>query len=367
MKRILSATIPACATLLALALAGRADTIELKDGKKKISGFVTVETAQGVKLRKGADLIPADQIRDIDYYESMPADIKLTVYRKATNYEREGHTAKTDKERLAKLDEASAWYKKVLAKLGPKDRFLRRHMAYKDAYLQATKADIQNTAAARALAITKLKEFTTANPESWQLAQALQTLARLQIEQKSFADAEETLNTLAAAKISDALTQETELAVAQMAMKAQKYDVAHKRLEAVAKKLPAGSPAAQKAFLAQAECLAALGQLPEARQVVEKVLTEASDDGVKAVAYNTLGYCHFKGEQLKEARWAFLWVDMVYSQDKAEHAKALYYLHHVFARLNQGDRAREYLEALVNDRQLAGLDYQKKALAEKDQ
>jgi tetratricopeptide (TPR) repeat protein len=364
MKRFLLAAAAVC-----LALSAQADTILLKDTKKNITGTIAFESAQGVKLRgQKAELIQAERIRDIDYYDTMPPDIKLTVYRKATNYERDALTAKTDKERLKHLDEAIAWYGKVFAKLTPKEhRFQRRHVAFKAAYLLAQKADIEGTDAARTVAVAKLKEFKTTYSDCWQLGLALQTLARLQIEQKSYDDAEETLTALAAAPVSVALRQEAELSVAQMAMKAGKLEVARKRLEAVAQKLPPGTPAAQKAYLAQAECLAGLKQLPAARQIVDRILPEAKDESVKAVAYNTLGYCYLKGDQLKDACWAFLWVDVVYNQDKAEHAKALYYLHQVFARLNQGDRARECLEALVNDRQFVGLDFQKKAQEEKGQ
>ncbi len=79
---------------------------------------------------------------------------------------------------------------------------------------------------------------------------------------------------------------------------------------------------------------------------MRQVIKDTSDKTLKAQAYNTLGVSYFNGEYLKEARWDFLWVDVVYNQDRAEHAKALYYLWKIFDKLDEKERAQECRDAL---------------------
>jgi hypothetical protein len=365
MKNIPNFSILVCVAVLAAALPARAqDTIFLKEaGKKQLAGRIAVESPQGVKLKNQDVLIPAESIRDIEY-EAPDADVRIKVTRPAYIAEAAFRSEADDKKRLPKLEAALAKYESALGKLADKKSFLFRHFVFKIAALGALKADLVGTESERIGAIDKLKKFTAQHPKSWQLIQALTILARLQVEQKDFAGAEDTLKALSEAPISQAARQEADLTAAQLSMKTGKYEEARKKLEAVAAKLPPDSPAAQKARLAQAECLAATKNTAAARQLLQGLLDKAADPQVKAVAYNTLGFCHFQDNQMKEARWAFLWVDMVYNQNKAEHAKALYYLHHVFARLND-ERAREYLDALLNDQQLTGQEYQRRAIEER--
>jgi hypothetical protein len=63
--------------------------------------------------------------------------------------------------------------------------------------------------------------------------------------------------------------------------------------------------------------------------------------------------------------WEFLWVDAVFNQDKAQHAKALYYLWQTFDKRGEAsdpDRAQQCRDALINDRQFNGTEYQRLAV-----
>jgi hypothetical protein len=364
MTRTLAAAV--CLGLVAWAGTARADTIYLKNSKKTLTGTIGAETAKGITFKGLKEVVPAEDVRDIDY-DVKPADVRLKAYLPATLAEAKVRSATTDKERLKELDVAIAKYQAGLPKIDPAQKFARRQMAFKVAFLTAEKAELTGGAGAKVVAIGKLKDFWKKNPDCWQIARVLKKLTQMQVEQKAFDDAAETLKALAEAPVSEAVRQEAELAGAQLSMKAGKYDDARQKLEAIAGKLPKDSPAGQKARVAQAECLAAVKNLPAARDVVQKVLAEAKGPDVKAAAYNILGYCDLQADNLKEARWAFLWVDLVYNQSPAEHARALYYLNQVFSRMNEPDRAHECLEALLNDRQFAGLDYQRKAQEERKQ
>ena len=89
-----------------------------------------------------------------------------------------------------------------------------------------------------------------------------------------------------------------------------------------------------------------------------EIIKDTTDKSVKATAHNALGLSYFEAAEFKEARWEFLWVDLVYNQDKSEHAKALYYLWLTFKELGEADRAQEYLDILLTDRNFAGMEYQ---------
>ena len=60
-------------------------------------------------------------------------------------------------------------------------------------------------------------------------------------------------------------------------------------------------------------------------------------------------------------------MDVIYHQDKAEHAKSLYYLADIFAKLGEGERARECLDQLLTDQGFAGVEYQRRAAHEENE
>ena len=70
--------------------------------------------------------------------------------------------------------------------------------------------------------------------------------------------------------------------------------------------------------------------------------------------------------QPDKAFWEYLWVEVHYNQDREEVSKALYYLSKLFAAVRKDPvRAKECLERLSDEKQFGGLEYHRKALAEK--
>src|SRR5262249_26618625 len=100
----------------------------------------------------------------------------------------------------------------------------------------------------------------------------------------------------------------------------------------------------------------------QAMEMLRQIIKETTDKSVKAVAYNALGEIYFQAAAYKEARWEFLHVDVLYNQDRNEHARALYYLSQTFDKLGDAERAKECRETLIGDRQFAGLEWQRRAL-----
>ena len=103
-----------------------------------------------------------------------------------------------------------------------------------------------------------------------------------------------------------------------------------------------------EATLHRAVSQAALGNLGPSTDAVKAIITQADtqDAHLLAQAYNALGDCHLQANQKKEARQAFLHVDLLFSSAAAEHAKALHELSQLWKELGQPTRARDAQDRL---------------------
>ena len=87
----------------------------------------------------------------------------------------------------------------------------------------------------------------------------------------------------------------------------------------------------------------ALGRMPH---LIKAAIEKAADPGLKALAYNTLGDVYNTKGQKQDAKWAYLWVDVIYNQDPIETNKAVARLADLFADLKDEDRAKKYRDRL---------------------
>jgi tetratricopeptide (TPR) repeat protein len=97
-----------------------------------------------------------------------------------------------------------------------------------------------------------------------------------------------------------------------------------------------------------AGCLKAKAQLlqgkrEEAQVAVMKLIKNEDPKQTElfANAYNILGLCHQEAGQNQEAVLAFLHTDLLFSNQAAAHAEALYYLAQLWPKLDKNDRALE--------------------------
>jgi tetratricopeptide (TPR) repeat protein len=353
------------AVVLAMSsLAHAEEYVYVKGKEKPLIGNLSSESGQGITLKaKGSLNIAADEIVDVVYYDVTPTQVGLSIRNKALVAEKESADAAKDAaKRKDKLAEAIKTYQDALGQLKGDQKSLVCHLEYKVAVLLARQAQEFGGSAESAMA--RLSAFKAKHANSWQITSALKTLAQLQLEQKQYDNAEETYKELAAAKVAEDTRQEAELLAALVTVRAGKHELAHKKLQALIARLPKDSKQAGRARIAQAECLIAAKRTDEATRTLREIVKETTDKTMKAAAYNTLGASLFAADRFKEARWEFLWVDVVYNQDRDEHAKALYYLWKTFSALGEADRAQECLESLLNDRQFTGTEYQHKAKVE---
>ena len=186
------------------------------------------------------------------------------------------------------------------------------------------------------------------------------------MEKSDWAAAQKTFEDLALVpNLSPDQRLESSLRAAQVLVRATKFAEAEKRIEELSRNVASDQPQAFRIQIALAECRAAAGKPEQAVQILQGLIDKVADPEIKARVYNALGDCLRVAGKSKDALWNYLWVDVVYHQNRQEHAKALYYLAKLFEALKDENRAKQYREKLEKDKQFAGLEYQKMILGEK--
>jgi tetratricopeptide (TPR) repeat protein len=364
MSRRLTTLLLAFAAVSLVTLAMAEDDIYTKGKGGKVKGAITAESAKGVKVKSG-DFYKEDEIDDI-FYElgaNNPVNVILS-YRNAFNSEREwADTTKDQKKRNLAYADAFKKYSDSLA--GTTDKRIKTHLEFKLAYMTARKAMEDGSSSANG--ITRLSEFAKANPQSWQIVRTLRMLAKLQLEANRLAEMKDSYTQLSKLDVPEEVKQDAMLQIAMADVQLGQHAAAEPKLAELLKTLKPDSPVYARVLVAQADCLFASKQADKAIAILKKTTKDSTDKNVKAIAYNTLGVYYYNSEddKLKDARWEFLWVDVVYNQDKNEHAKALYYLTHTFEKLGEQQRADECREILLSDKSFSGTEFQRKMMKEK--
>jgi len=357
MKRVLHLWATVAVFFLGVA-AWAEEEIFIRGKEKAVKGVVTKESAQGVSFKDGTTF-KAETIEDI-VYEVNPVAVRLATYRPAVTAEKDSLDPAKSKEHKAKLDEAVKKYADAAAKI--QEPFGKRHAEYKAAVLLARQLSEEGKPADPAIA--QLKAFKTKHADSWQIASALQLLGRLQLDAKDFEGAKATYGELSQTSVPDDLKQEAQLQVIYVSIRAGKTAEAQSALTAALQAFGKDSKHAVKARVLQAELQMVAKKYDEATKLLRQVTKDTNDKELKALAYNSLGVCLFEQQDYKGARWEFLWVDVVYNQDKNEHAKALYYLWKTFGELGDAEKAQDCREQLLNERAFAGTEWRAKAQKE---
>src|SRR3954447_6254902 len=103
------------------------------------------------------------------------------------------------------------------------------------------------------------------------------------------------------------------------------------------------------ATLGKAVSLADAGKSDDAVKIIQKVIQDADPQQkeLHARAYNALGNCYEKSKQTKDALFAFLRVDVVYSNVPEAHAEALAHLVPLWKAVGNEEQAREARETLL--------------------
>ncbi|HEV2948740.1 MAG TPA: hypothetical protein VGX70_15305, partial [Gemmataceae bacterium] len=190
---------------------------------------------------------------------------------------------------------------------------------------------------------------------------ATRTLAGLYVIKKDWDNALKTYQDLAkTAGVSGEIVQECDLAIAQVLVRAEKYNEAVAKLNELEKTVPSGTPQAVRLQITKANCLAATNKVNEAIKQLDDLVFKTSDQDLIAAAYNAKGDCYRNANppQPRAAMWEYLWVDVKYSQNPKEHAKAVFHLSRLFREFNDDKRAKIYEEKLAKE--LSGVEFDRR-------
>ncbi|HZV07094.1 MAG TPA: hypothetical protein VE999_18575 [Gemmataceae bacterium] len=345
------------------------DTVYFRQpGKKQdeaVFGTIQEESPVGIKMRtdKGeTKTIPVLHIRAVDYGDG------IDVVGKADYHTGDSKLARALPEPAGKR-KADGLESALFAfrELANNDRLrsipsVNRYLQFRIAQTAALLA--QNDASLRDAAFTALNSYKTAFSDGWEIVPALQLLASLQEDKGDIQAASKTYSDLAELPgLAPAMKLQGQLKSARLLMRVPRLREAEEKLKQVQAAMPPDDP--QRAFvevyLIQSR-IAQKGNLDGVQPALEQILHGGNDGSLRALVHNALGdYHRAKGDDA-QAFWEYCKVDMLYNQDKEEHAKALYYLSQLFDKPPRNDpsRAEEVLKRLKSP-QFDGTLYQRLA------
>lgn len=338
---VLSALICVVASQTVLRGQDKVERRDKKAGTVIVSGKILEENAGGVKMKLQGlgkeETIPSNEIQRITYVD-LPAKASLDLG-KLANAE-----AARDFPALLKGYEAV----QALPEVKTTPVTVRRYIDYRVATLRAFVAEGDDQVKA---AVKGLTDFIAAHPESWEYPHAARQLARLEADTGDYAGATKIYETLEkAANIPAEFKQEATAALIDIAFQSEQYDVGQKRIEAVAKDAKAPPALKARVDMYQLGLDAAKGDVTAAVKKIEEAIGKTTDPSLKALGYNVLGDVYLAKNQKRDAMWSYLWVDVVYNQDRGEQLKAMTRLIKIFDQDGDKEKAQMYREKLSRSR-----------------
>jgi tetratricopeptide (TPR) repeat protein len=220
----------------------------------------------------------------------------------------------------------------------------KREAQYRLAMLRAGLAEKRDD---QVEAIEQLKKFRKENSGGWQLIPVVRQETQLLMDVGKLDEAATVLDEASRVSgLSKELKRDLELSLIDMQIRAGKMTEVESRIDSALRSLPADDPLAPKLKVYQIGSQIAKTDIGKLAPELTAIIDKTQDASLKALAYNTLGDCYSAKGLKKDAMWAYLWVDVVYNQDKTEYAKAVERLSRVFKDLNDEPRAEKYREKL---------------------
>lgn len=366
------------AVVLLLALSGplsaqdRADRVRIYTDRTKTPPTLTTRTGTVVSEDAAKTVFVSGTGQRIEIKNSDIADI---LY--------DGEPDEVGAARVAEnrrsYEQALNLYTEALRRVNRDNKLARINIEFKIAKMLTHLADA-GAVEQRGKAIEALRKFVAEHPDSRQTVEALDMLSRLLVMEGRPVD--EVIRAFQALRSKHAdnkeITNRCDLFESQLLLEEgqillkDRRDEARKKYEQAQAKLKGMLDGADKADalrvrIGLAECKAVLGNQEEAIKEIEAIFAEAGEDpALRAAVHLGRGDCYRLNGQYREAMWDYLWVDVVYNQDREQHARALYFLQECFENLKESDpnaaaRAKEARERLLNDPRLKDTRYQKLA------
>ena len=328
------------ATLFAMSLFAVASTASAQSTIDRIrrqngvdSGKITAITPLGVTISKSGveSTIPAEEIEAVTY-SGEPGELNA-----ARNALQAGR-AQEALDSLAKIAVADIRREEILADV---DFYAARAKA------QLALAGSGDPAAAGA----DVRSFMTKHNKSFHVPQAIETLGDLLAAAGQPANARTEF-----AKLAKAKSPYFELKSALLVGRTYQSEGDHAQALAEFDKVVASTddgaqivPLKLAATLDRSVSQAAAGQVKEATSAIGDIIAKAQPEDAEllARAYNALGDCYLQSKDPRGALFAFLHVDLLYSQDAEAHAKALHELVPLWKNVGRDSRSQEAAQKLA--------------------
>jgi hypothetical protein len=373
MKRLLTVVLFGSLALLSVSAArAQQDKVRYFDRKTQKNvektGSVTEESPASVTFKAVGEAkptkIPASDISEIDYSVKDGDKFGRIEWNSPNNFLRNARAADKPAKRRDFLEKALADYR-TLVPLVKDQRKLARHVQFSIAEVLAMQAEADPKL--QDAAIAAVKKFKADYGDGWQLVKATKLLVHL-LEMKG----DEAGVQAVYAELADnesapkEVRQEFGMLAVGNLIRQNKHADADAKAKAIKAAMAPDDPQMPKLKVYLAACDVAARKFDGVETELDKVVESGADSDVKALARNTLGdYFRAKGDKEK-AFWEYLWVDVHYNQDREELSRALYNLSKLFVEVRQDKvRAKECLDRLCDEKQFGGLEYHRKALAEK--
>ncbi|MFC1757437.1 hypothetical protein ACFL2H_01540 [Planctomycetota bacterium] len=332
--RLIIAVLVACTCLVSESNAQQ-DVVLLKPAKGRSSnvlGRITATTKDSVEVTKGTKKrkVNVNEIRRVTF-GSEPGGLKSA--------------------RQAVMGEQYEQALEALNRVEPDNRdtkFIRTEIEFYKAYAAGQLA-LRNSANANAAA-RGLVSFLKKNKNSFHVYESKVLLGDLAVALGNFDAAVRSYGDYASApfpeyKIRGGILEANALRATEQ------YAAAEKRYADVLRIPATGEEATRQKTLAEigkAACTAARGNHAEALQVLQQIidLNDPTDGEIFAPAYNAKGLAYRKAGKNMDAALAYLHVDVLFFNQRNEHAEALYNLSSIWNDLNKPGRAVEARKTL---------------------
>jgi tetratricopeptide (TPR) repeat protein len=297
-----------------------------------VRGTVISESPTKVEVKLGEKItvVPTNEIASIDY-DGDPTSLENARAKEAQNA----------------LAEAADLYKKAASEASTKP-FIAEDAAFGQVRVITELALIEPNRTNEAIGL--LETFSRTYKNGRHIGPALESLAKLQLAKENFSGLEQTLSQLAKLPGGD---DRASLYRIKILTRKGSFDQAVVELDKVIAASPEGSARRRDAQIAKAEGLVSQKKFAEAEALIKGVIKAAGieDAATQAAAHNTLGECLRAAGRPKEALFAYLHTDTLFSKEKDEHAKALAQIAQLWRdpQLNRPDRAEEILERLKQE------------------
>jgi tetratricopeptide (TPR) repeat protein len=324
------------AMLIACTVSGRAaDVVERTGGASALQGEIisVSRTELTLKTVNKKDLkVPANEIERVRFDGEKP---QLNLIR--------------SEEAAGRLESALAGYQAAHKETSAAQANLRADLEFLIARTTAKLAQIEGGPALEEAA-RKLETFRQTRPDSFRYFETVLLLGEIHLARQDIEAARESFDQLARAPWNDH-RMAARNAMARLLLSEGKVEEALAEYEAVISlnhKTRAESARHNEARLGKSACMERKGDFAAASQILEEIIDNVAeeDTSTQAEACVRLGNVMQSAGNTREALLAYLRVDVLYFQEKAFHAEALYHLSQLWIRDGKPDRAADASTAL---------------------